>query len=126
MIGIDIVDIERFERFYKKFKNKALERFLDTNEINLSKRKIETLAGFFASKEAVSKALCTGIGNELCFHDIQIHKTKQNAPFFTLSKKIIEKYNIKETSLSITHEKQYVIAVAYIVTNNNLTKKLYH
>ncbi len=125
MVGIDIVDIERFDQFYKKFKDKALERFLNQNEINLSKKKIQTIAGFFASKEAISKALGTGIGKELSFHDIQIHKTKQNAPYFTLPKQIIDKYSITETSLSITHEKKYAIAVASIKSDKHF-HTLYH
>ncbi len=125
MIGIDIINIERFERFYKKFGNKALERFLNKNEIFLSKGKTETLAGFFASKEAISKALGTGIGKELSFHDIQIHKTEKNAPYFSLPKKIINDFMIEETSLSISHEKSYAVAVAYIKTKK-ISNKLFH
>ncbi len=125
MIGIDIVDIKRFENFYKKFQAKALERFLNEDEIALSNLKIETLAGFFASKEAISKALGTGIGKDLGFHQIRLHKSDQNAPFFTLPRSIIERYDIVETSLSITHEKEYAIAVAYIKSSKK-TQKLYH
>ncbi len=126
MIGIDIIDIKRFERFYNKFHSKAIERFLDKDEIKLSNLKIETLAGFFASKEAISKALGTGIGKELGFLDIKLHKTTKNAPYFTIKKSIIEKYHIEETSLSITHEKEYAIAVAYIKSPQIEQKKLYH
>ncbi len=126
MIGIDIVDIRRFKKFYQKFNTKALERFLNKDEIVLSNLKIETLAGFFASKEAVSKALGTGIGKDLGFHQIRLYKSDQNAPYFTLPRSIIEKYDIVESSLSITHEKEYAIAVVYIKSNTNTQKKLYH
>ncbi len=114
MVGIDLVSIKRFERFYKKFGEKALYRYLCKEEIELSKKRVETLSGFYAAKEAVSKALGCGIGKELGFHDIILHKTKENAPYFTLPKKIIKKYNINNLSLSITHEKEYAIAVAFI------------
>ncbi len=124
MIGIDLINIKRFEKFYKKFQQKALERFLSTEEIKLSKKKIETLAGFYAAKEAVSKALGCGIGSKLSFHDIHIHKTQINAPYFTLPKHIVQEYKITETSLSITHEKEYAIAVAYIKASD--LKKLFH
>jgi len=126
MIGIDLVDIKRFERFYGKFEKKALKRFLNNEEIELSNLKIQTLAGFFASKEAISKALGTGIGKELSFHDIKLYKDKKNAPYFTLPKKIIEKYEITDTALSITHEQDYAIAVAYIQSNSSVKKPLYH
>ncbi len=117
MIGIDLVNIKRFSNFYKKFGKKALLRYLCEEEIELSKNRLETLCGFYAAKEAISKALGCGIGKELGFHDIILYKTKDNAPYFTLPKKIIEKYNIKNLSLSITHEKEYAIAVAFIEAN---------
>ncbi|NPA74103.1 MAG: holo-ACP synthase [Epsilonproteobacteria bacterium] len=126
MIGVDIVDIKRFERFYDKYKEKALKRYLNDSEIELSKQKIETLAGFFASKEAISKALGCGIGKELTFLDIRIHKSPKNAPYFTLPKQIVEKYAVKDTSLSISHEKEYAIAIAYIECKSDFSKKLYH
>ena len=124
MIGIDLINIKRFEKFYKKFQQKALDRFLSTEEIKLSKKRIETLAGFYAAKEAVSKALGCGIGSKLSFHDIHIHKTQINAPYFTLPKHIVQEYKITETSLSITHEKEYAIAVVYIKASD--LKKLFH
>jgi len=114
MVGIDLVNIKRFENFYKKFGKKALLRYLNHEEIELSKKRVETLSGFYAAKEAVSKALGCGIGKELGFHDIILYKTRDNAPYFTLPKKIIKKYNINNLSLSITHEKEYAIAVAFI------------
>ena len=114
MVGIDLVNIKRFENFYKKFGKKALLRYLNPEEIELSKKRVETLSGFYAAKEAVSKALGCGIGKELGFHDIILYKTRDNAPYFTLPKKIIKKYNINNLSLSITHEKEYAIAVAFI------------
>ncbi len=114
MVGVDLVNIERFEKFYKKFGKKALLRYLNPDEIELSKQRVETLSGFYAAKEAVSKALGCGIGKELGFHDIVLHKTKDNAPYFTLPKKIIKRYNINNLSLSITHEKEYAVAVAFI------------
>ncbi len=116
MIGIDIVKIERIKNLYNKFGEKALKKFLNDREIELSKNKMETIAGFYASKEAISKALGVGIGKCLSFSDIEIQKTKKNAPYFTLPKHIIDKFKIKKVSLSISHEKEYAIAVAEIRT----------
>ncbi len=125
MVGIDIVKISRIEKMLDKFGKKALERFLDKEEIELVK-KPETAAGFFAAKEAVSKALKTGIGKECSFFDIKIYKNKNNAPYFTLKKKLIEKFNITNTSLSISHEKDFAVAVAFIESKNNDKNKLWH
>lgn len=125
MIGIDIVSIERFEKFLRKFPDKALQRFLAPDEISLVKTS-QSAAGLFAAKEAISKALGTGISKECSFKDIKIHKDTKNAPYFTLTKSIIEKYNITACALSITHDGGFAIAVAHIESKNNTTYPLCH
>ena len=116
MIGIDIVSIPRIERILQKdSKNRFLNRFLSPQEQQLTKDKASTIAGFFASKEAVSKALQCGIGDELSFFDITIKKTLKNAPFFELTPTVKKKFNIQKTSLSITHDGGFAIAVAVVL-----------
>ncbi|MEA3384166.1 MAG: holo-ACP synthase, partial [Campylobacterota bacterium] len=63
------------------------------------------------AKEAASKAIGTGIGTHCSFHDIKISKSKQNAPKIKYSKKIRKKYKIKNSSVSITHDGGFAIAV---------------
>lgn len=125
MIGIDIVKISRIKRFEERFGNKALEKFLDKDEIALAKSS-NTKAGFWAAKEAVSKALGLGISKECSFFDIKIHKDSKNAPYFTLSKNLVDMFNITDTSLSITHDDGYAIAVATIESNKPKNKPLCH
>lgn len=112
MIGIDVASIDRIKKMYEKFGNKAYERFLNEDEIELIKRP-ETAAGFWAAKEAASKALGTGIGKECSFHDIKIKKSKLGAPKIKYSKEIRKKFKIKKSCLSITHENGLAIAVVY-------------
>lgn len=113
MIGIDIVSIERITRFKERFGDKALTKFLTPDEIALVKHDA-TLAGFFAAKEAISKALGCGISQACGFFDIKLYKDALGAPYFSLSQHIIEKYKITDTSLSITHDNGFAIAVAFI------------
>ena len=113
MIGIDIVSIERITRFKERFGDKALTKFLTPDEILLVKSDA-TLAGFFAAKEAISKALGCGISQQCGFFDIKLHKDALGAPHFTLSKHLIEAYTICDTALSITHDNGFAIAVASI------------
>jgi len=121
MIGVDIVVIDRIEGSMEKYGEKFLTRFLNSQEIALVK-KAQTAAGFWAAKEAVAKALGTGIGSELSFHDILIQKDKRGAPSFTLSSRIIERYNITSTSLSIAHDGGFAIAVAAIEVSPSSNK----
>lgn len=113
MIGIDIVKIERIQKLQERFGDKALKKYLHEEEIALIKSDA-TAAGFYAAKEAVSKALGSGISAQCGFLDIKIHKDSKNAPYFTLSQHLIEKYLITDTALSITHDDGYAIAVAVI------------
>jgi len=110
MIGIDIVVISRIEKLIERFGNKALKRFLNKDEIKLAKSS-STAAGFWAAKEAASKAIGTGIGAVCSFHDITITKSDKNAPLLRYRKKIRKRFNIKKTSLSITHDGGFAIAV---------------
>ncbi len=123
MIGIDVVSLKRFEKFLQN--PNALSKYLREDERHLAKT-TQSSAGLFASKEAISKALQTGIGKKCSFYDIKIHKTKTNAPFFTLKKELIDEYEIIDSSLSITHDGEYVIAIAYIKSNKSQNIVLSH
>lgn len=110
MIGIDLIKVSRMESFIKRFGDKALYKFLSADEVLLIKNH-KTASGFWAAKEACSKAIGVGIGSKCNFHDIEIYKTKSGAPKLNLSKKLLDEFKIIDTSLSITHDGDYAIAV---------------
>ena len=114
-IGTDIIQINRLEKSIEKFGHKFTEKFLNQNEITLAK-KIETIAGFWAAKEAIAKSLGCGIGAELAFHDIILKKSEKGAPSFMLSEKAQKRHKIKDSSLSISHDGGFAIAVVAITT----------
>tara|TARA_B100000700_G_C14915433_1_gene794411 strand:+ start:851 stop:1234 length:384 start_codon:yes stop_codon:yes gene_type:complete len=116
-IGVDIVDNSRFKKLIKK--KYILERLFSNYEILKSKKiKNKTLyfAKRFASKEAFSKSLGTGIRNNLNFRDIVIKNDKSGKPFFFISKKVkhLIKKKFKTNNfnflLSVSDEKNYSIA----------------
>ncbi len=113
MIGIDLIKLDRIKHSIERFGDKFLQRFLCDEEILLVKNH-KTAAGFWAAKEASSKALGTGIGKECGFHDITLTKTDNGAPKVTLSQQLIDTYHITDTSISITHDGDYAIAVVAI------------
>ena len=124
MIGVDIVSIERITKLKERFGDKALAKFLTPEEILLAKSDATT-AGFYAAKEAISKALGIGISEKCGFFDIKLYKDEKNAPYFTLSRHLIEAYQITDLSLSITHDNGFAIAVA-IIEGKKSTKSLWH
>jgi len=113
-IGTDIIQISRVERSLEKFGEKFKTKFLNESEIQLIK-KTESIAGFWAAKEAIAKALGCGIGAELSFHDIIINKDRKGAPHFVLTKDAQELHKIENSSLSISHDGGFAIAVVVIV-----------
>lgn len=122
MIGIDLVKVERISRIRAKFGNAFLRKFLTENEITLIKND-RSLAGFYAAKEAIAKALGTGVGMDFSFLDAQIYKDEKGAPRVTLSPRIQTKFGIQEISLSITHDGDYAIAAVMILANSK--QKIY-
>jgi len=112
-IGTDIIQIQRVEKMVAQYGNKFKQRFLSETEI-VTAKKIETVAGFWAAKEAISKALGCGIGSQLAFHDIIIAKNDKGAPYFTLTEAAQKYHKIKESSLSISHDGGFAIAVVVI------------
>ena len=110
-VGTDIVSIDRIKKSIDKFGNKFLDRFLSKEEQQLSNR-VESYAGYWAAKEAISKALGVGIGSELSFLDIKIKKTDKNSPYFELK---TSKFCIIDSSLSISHDGGFAIATVIII-----------
>lgn len=110
MIGIDLIRIDRMRNFIERHGERGLEKFLTKNEIAIAKNH-KTVAGFWAAKEACSKALGCGIGTECGFLDIEISKTPKGAPIITLQDSVKKRFNIQHASLSITHDGDYAIAV---------------
>lgn len=113
MIGIDIVSIARISRLKERFGYNFLRRFLSEDEINLAKSNA-TLAGFWATKEAASKALGVGIGAQCGFMDIKISKNKNNAPILEFSEFVKNEFKVKNASVSITHDGGFAIAAVLI------------
>ncbi len=112
-IGTDIIQIDRIRKLLEKYEENFKKRFLCESEIS-SLKKVESIAGYWAAKEAISKALGCGIGGKLSFHDIIIIKDSLGAPSFTLSTEAQNIHQVKNSSLSISHDGGFAIAVVVI------------
>ena len=110
-VGTDIIVIARVKESIEKFGDKFLNRFLNKSEIKSAKN-IETIAGYWAAKEAIAKALGCGIGKELSFLDIEIYKDRKGAPYFKITK---EGFFVRDASLSISHDGGFAIATTVVI-----------
>ena len=117
-IGNDIIEIERIEKAISKegFKNKVYtQRELE----NIEKRgnRTETYAGIFSAKEAISKAIGTGV-REFSLTDLEILNNDLGKPYVVVSEKLDKILKNKKESyqieISISHSKKYATAMAII------------
>ena len=82
-IGIDVVETERIQSSIDEFGDKFIERIFTESEREYCERHVRAAlhyAARFAAKEAVSKALGTGIGHDVSFTEIQIVKKPSGEP----------------------------------------------
>ena len=121
-VGTDLVSIARIREALERFGERFLDRYLHTEES--SGKSPETLAGYWAAKEAVAKAFGCGIGAELSFHDIRLHYDSKGAPFFTLSEKASRRFPMSDASLSISHDAGFALAVVVVVLDSCDNSKL--
>ncbi|ETZ29921.1 holo-[acyl-carrier-protein] synthase [Fusobacterium nucleatum 13_3C] len=118
-IGNDIIEIERIEKAISKegFKNKIYtQRELE----NIEKRgnRTETYAGIFSAKEAISKAIGTGV-REFSLTDLEILNDDLGKPYVVVSEKLDKILKTKkedyQIEISISHSKKYATAMAIIL-----------
>ena len=118
-IGNDIIEIERIEKAISKegFKAKV---FTQREIENIVKRgnRAETYAGVFSAKEAISKAIGTGV-REFSLTDLEILNDDLGKPYVIVSdklKKIIQrKKENYQIEIAISHSKKYATAMAIII-----------
>ena len=84
-------------------------------------RQAEIIAGRFAAKEAVAKALGTGIlTDKLALTDVEVLPGEGGAPavsFYGKARELIDKLHVVSSSVSITHEKDYATAICVLLTD---------
>ena len=118
-IGIDIIEIERIKQAINK-NPRFLNKMFTDNEIEYFKLngfRYESIAGNFAAKEAISKALGTGIRN-FKFKDIEILRNELGKPIvktYNNLSSICIKYNVTDIKVSISHCKDYAVANAVTI-----------
>lgn len=127
MIGIDIVDIKRIANL--SLRKNFINRVFTESEIEYIESKNQnpnTIAGLFASKEAVAKAFGVGISHDIVFKEIEILHDENGAPYVNTNIErmldLMKKKSAKEISINITHDGDYAIAVANIQTKKKRRK----
>lgn len=112
-IGIDLIELDRINQIIKR-NERFVQRILTEKErrqlaaYKNESRQIEFVAGRFAAKEALGKAMGTGIG-KVSFQDIEISRSEHGAPEMKL-----HGYEHLKIWVSISHSEQHAIAQVII------------
>jgi holo-[acyl-carrier protein] synthase len=111
--GVDIIEIERIERTVRRFGDRFLQRIYTDGEIAYCRGRSQRLAGRFAAKEAVSKALGVGI-RRIRWRDIEILPDGRGKPHVHLhggASKVAKGQGLDGFDVSITHSRSDAIAM---------------
>jgi len=116
-VGVDIIEIERLKDVTDRFMQRV---FTELEREYFSGKNVQTVAGVFAAKEAVAKALGTGFRG-FWPTDIEILHKKNGAPYAVLhngAKKTAKRISIRarrfSVKISISHNETDAIAYAII------------
>lgn len=119
-VGTDILEISRIAQVVDRQGDKFVQRILTPQEIadyQASQIGLRLLAKRFAAKEAVAKALGTGIGRGVSWQDIRIDHDENGAPLVVLTggaREVATRRGGDTVALSISDEAQYVVAFAVL------------
>jgi len=106
------VELDRIEGVLKRFGRRFLDRIYTLAEQEYCLGRVPNLAGRFAAKEAVMKALGTGIRG-VGWKEIEVVRQRGKAPSIRLhgrAAKRAESMGIREMALSISHSRDYAVA----------------
>lgn len=124
-LGTAIVETVRIGRMIERHGEAFLQRVYTPDEIRLCQRRKEYLQAFtetWAAKEAVMKALGTGITRGVGIRDVEIGLLANGQPFVMLhgtARDLAEQQGVEDVLISIAHTRAYATATA-IATQNEI------
>lgn len=121
-VGVDIVGIERIKRLVSQ--NAGIERRVFTGQeiayCRGKRRRYEHLAARFAAKEAVLKAIGTGLGARMRWTDVEVVQGVAGRPHVALGGEVADeagRRHIAQIDISLSHTTEYAVAQAVAVSS---------
>jgi holo-[acyl-carrier protein] synthase len=117
-VGIDVVEVERIRQVLARHGARFLQRVMTAEELAgapPAPDKAPYFAGRWAAKEAISKALGTGIGASCLWTDMSIRNHPSGQPYLILSgaaARTAARLHIRTFHISISHLKDIACACA--------------
>ncbi len=116
-IGIDVVEIRRMEDVVSRWGSAFLDKVFTATELayaHSKKNPINHIAGRFAVKEAVAKALATGWAGGFRWKDVEVKNDPSGKPAVILHGSVAQLLAKSRILVSISHAESVVVATAII------------
>lgn len=116
-IGLDIVENARIERLFTEHPERFVERILSPDEVKIfagRRDQVPFLAGRFAAKEAIIKALGVYLTDRPPYSSIQILNDKSGQPYVQLDEALSVELSHIRILISLSHERNYAVGMAVI------------
>ncbi len=113
-VGVDIIEVARIERSIERLGQRFLDRIFTAQEQKYCEGRPERLAGRFAVKEAVGKALGIGIG-DVRWQEIEVINDRRGRPELALhgdAKDLSENLGLHSWSISMSHSEANAVGMA--------------
>ena len=111
-VGVDIIEIERIGATLRRHGKRFLQRVYTAKEQDYCRGRVPELAVRFAAKEAISKALGTGMRG-IAWKEMEILGDKRGKPLVYLhgrAKSRAEELGLFEFAISLSHSRDYAVA----------------
>lgn len=119
-LGIDLIELDRVRRVLERHGRRFFDRVLTAGEQDYClqyRDPAPSVGARFAAKEAVSKALGTGLARGIRWVDIEVLRDSQGAPGIALYGKaadLAKEREVDRVHLSLSHDRQAAVAVAIL------------
>ena len=117
-VGVDIIEIERIKQVLQRHGERFLRRVYTEAEVAYCRGRVHELAARFAAKEAMSKALGTGIvgWGGIFWREVEVLPDARGKPLVHLHGRAQDRaqsLGLKKFAISLSHSQEY--AVAFVV-----------
>ena len=117
-VGVDIIEIPRIRRALARWGARFHRHVYTPSELSYCRDRTPELAARFAAKEAISKALGTGL-HGISWTEMEILADRRGKPNVTLHGRALDRARVlglSEWSISLSHSEEF--AVAFVVASD--------
>lgn len=119
--GVDLIEIGRIATVRDRYPIRFLDKIYTTGEQRYARNRAPQLASRFAAKEAVMKALGTGVRG-IPWKSIEVTRKRGGPPEITLhgpARERAKKMGVERIALSLSHSKDFAVASVVLEARDN-------